>query len=317
MRSAWSLCLLMGAIVAAQPAWADDEPPVIEHTPITSATTGEQVTITARITDESEIFPPAVTYRPVGSRSTKAVNMTARKSAGKAEYFDAKLNIDSSVEYWIEVYDEFGNGPAVSGSSSRPHLIEATSPPVVERPAPRPAPKPVNTVVETQDLTPPVIVHEPIREVEGPGPYEIKATITDPSGVFAPTVYYRPDAGSSYASTGMKKDGDEYTASVDLRPPFEYWLEAYDNFGNGPAQEGGADAPYRVTLRVVELVDAAPLLPPPVDEFDAPREISKKWWLIGGAGVVGAAVITGVVYALASQPDYSAWVVTQSPTGRR
>lgn len=315
MRSAWALSLLIGVVAVSRAAWADERPPVIEHTPVASATTGGQVTIVARITDESEVFPPSVTYRAVGSGSKKVVNMVARKSAGKAEYFEAKINVDSSIEYWIEVYDEFGNGPATSGSSSRPHLIEATAPVVVERPKPAPKPEPVEKK-EEQDLAPPVIVHTPLEEVEGPAPYVVTATITDPSGVFAPTVYHRSPGDPRYASAGMEKNGDTYSASLNITPPFEYWLEAYDNFGNGPAQDGSADTPYRVKPRQVELADAAFAPLPPEDEFDAPRG-SKKWWLIGGAGVVGAAVIGGVVYALASQPDYGAWVVTQSSTRRR
>lgn len=314
MRSAWSLSLLIGVVAIAQPAWADDRPPVIKHTPIVSATSGSQVTVVAQITDESEVFQPSLTFRAVGSSSKKTVSMIARKGVGKAEYFEANINLDSSVEYWIEVYDEFGNGPATSGSPDRPHVIEAVAPVVVERAAPKP--KPVKKE-EEQDLSPPVIIHTPMAEVTGPAPYTVSATITDPSGVFAPTVYHRPVGETTYASAAMEKDADTYSASLNLTPPFEYWMEAYDNFGNGPSLNGSADAPYRVKLGRDELPAAAIAFDLPQDEFDAPREGSKKWWLVGGASVVGAAIIGGVVYALASQPDYGAWIVTQAPARRR
>lgn len=309
MRLAWLLSLLIGVAAIARPAWADDRAPVIEHTPVTTATLGEQVTIVAKVTDESEVFPPSLTYRAVGSGRNKVVNMVARQNVGQARNFEATLNIDSSVDYWIEVYDEFGNGPSRSGNSSRPHRIEATAPVVVERRAPKPAPT-VKAAVpkEEKDLEPPVITHTPLGEVEGPGPYTVTATIADPSGVFAPTVYARPAGETKYQSVGMKRDEETFSASLHLKPPFDYWLEAYDNLGNGPSVEGSADSPHRVELRGAAFA---------LDEFDAPSKSDpKKWWVIGGASVVGAAVIGSVIYAIASQPSYGAWIVTQ-PSRRR
>lgn len=322
MRQASWLTALMVICAFALPARADDlDAPVLHHTPVASGAPGRKVTIQAHVTDASEVFPPSLSYRSVGEGRWNVVNMRGNKKGS----FSAEIALNADTEYWIEVYDEYGNGPATSGSSERPHRIKAEAPVVVEHtpaPAPRPArPKPPEPA---KDETPPVINHLPVEEALAEGPIIIEATITDPSGVFAPSVYYRLPGASSYESTSMatEQTGDVFVARVKAKPPFEYWLEAYDNFGNGPSRAGSPDAPFAVKLKlpeVPELVLAEPGRPPErsADEFDAPREIDRKWWIIGGSSVVGAAIVGGVIYALTSGPDYGAYLAAHPPHRRR
>ena len=72
-RSHAVLLSLFAALAAPAVAMAEDTtPPVIRHTPLTKANKGDQVTISAVMEDESEIFAPTLYFRyPDGVASTE------------------------------------------------------------------------------------------------------------------------------------------------------------------------------------------------------------------------------------------------------
>ena len=101
------------------------------------------------------------------------------------------------------------------------------------------------------DSTPPSIAHIPAHSIAGQ-PIHVQAHITDESRIF-PQVFYR------YGSTGpfeppvdfkkVKGQKDEYEATIPYKPgPIDYYLECYDEFGNGPARAGSPESPLRVTF---------------------------------------------------------------------
>lgn len=237
-----------------------------------------------------------------------------------------------------------------------------------------------------EDLQPPRIVHTPVKRAWLGDTVTVSARMLDESEIFAPTLYFRHRGALSYASREMSARGDHYVATVEASADIEYWLEVYDEFGNGPSREGAPDKPLVIVVAerpagVAALVaEPAPALPPeegaepvvaegaapavetapavaaapssgasvvyfddlrepapvaapaPPAEFDpnAPldslvlydddflsldpqvpatpkeRPIYQEWWVIGGGAVVGAAVIAGVVWALAPEPVYRA-----------
>src|SRR5712691_11584850 len=93
---------------AAPPAVAgpvDDEPPVLNHTPITKATKGKPVTITATATDPSGVFGPILYLRKkgMGVNDYVPIKMTASKIVPgdySAEIPAALVNVDA-LEYYI------------------------------------------------------------------------------------------------------------------------------------------------------------------------------------------------------------------------
>jgi hypothetical protein len=146
---------LLALSLAAPAHAADTTPPVIEHTPLTSAAKGTRwLQVFAKITDESKFFPQ-VFYRYGPGDYQKPIDMKSVK--GEKHQFGGNVPVKDSgayVEYYIEAYDELGNGPARSGDPEKPWRVDtsggvaaapapAANPWVRTTPAPAPAPAPV------------------------------------------------------------------------------------------------------------------------------------------------------------------------------
>ena len=159
---AFSLALLVSAAARAE----DTDPPVITHTPLEKADKGKPVKITAQITDASKFFPQ-VFYKWNGARSfEKPIDM--KKARKSKDTFEATMpNKGDTLEYYIEAYDEFGNGPARSGTPESPNKVDASgaeAPAVVEnkretpaatepgKPAETPAAEPEKPKEEPKDV---------------------------------------------------------------------------------------------------------------------------------------------------------------------
>ena len=118
------------------------------------------------------------------------------------------------------------------------------------------------------DTTPPLIRHTPVLRAFKGDTVNIAADMEDESEIFAPTLYFRYPGAKTYSSIPMvKKSGNTYTASVQATADIEYWIEAYDEFGNGPTREGTPDRPHKITVteRIVSrpVVAVAPTAEPP------------------------------------------------------
>lgn len=170
--------LSLGLALAVSAARADDTaPPEIAHTPLEKAEKGKPVHIRARITDESKFFPQ-VFFRWDGAAFGKAVDMkrVTGKKVPKDQYQATIPGKGDSLEYYIEAYDEFGNGPARAGAPEAPFKVEMTEPTVAEAPAPKaePAPKDEPSVAETPKA------EEPVAAAPGPKAEEPAASEARP-----------------------------------------------------------------------------------------------------------------------------------------
>ncbi len=145
------------------------------------------------------------------------------------------------------------------------------------------------------DTTPPRITHTPPPNVPPGQPLTIEAVIEDPSGVFDPTLYYRTSAEGKFTPLGMHPgEGAKFVAIV---PPLkggelQYYVEAYDNQGNGPARTGTPTYPHRARV-------GGPAVAGTTGETGNPDEIPGvethakhgPWsYAAGGAGVVSVLV---------------------------
>jgi hypothetical protein len=139
MRSAAAAALILLLSAAAR---ADDTAaPVIDHTPVASAPRGAKfVQVFATITDESRFFPQ-VFYRYGPGEYQKPLDMKAVK--GMKSQFGANIPVKGDlVEYYVEAYDELGNGPGRSGDPDKPWRVDTSGMgPLMAQPAPAPAPK--------------------------------------------------------------------------------------------------------------------------------------------------------------------------------
>lgn len=176
------------------------------------------------------------------------------------------------------------------------------------------------------DTEPPAISHDEVKSARVGEPVVIGATITDPSGVFDPTLLYRVGGDGEFLRLPMTKvpgqgdawDEDRFEATIPgdvVSGDLEYFIEAFDEMGNGPARYADADLPVKVRV----LVGAEPLAPPP--GAAAEQGDGGAVWLV--AGVVGGglalaaatAAVVGIVFLL-RPPDVPAQVdvVINAPT---
>lgn len=149
--AAW-LAGVLGALAATPALAADTSPPTIVHVRVTQAPEGQALTIRARIEDDSEIFAPSVYVRAKGTADFDNISM--KKGVDAYEAVVPAEQVDRDLEYFIEAFDEMGNGPAREGSPEAPIVIElydpAKGPPggtVLATPPPSTAPPPPPGIV--------------------------------------------------------------------------------------------------------------------------------------------------------------------------
>lgn len=171
------------------------------------------------------------------------------------------------------------------------------------------------------DTKAPEILHVKIERTPQGEPLKIRARITDESEVFAPSVYVRSVGGGEFNNIEMTKVVDGYEATVpasQMSGPVEYFIEAFDEHGNGPARSGSPEEPTKVDVfdPATEPADTPPVLvpvppppapPPPPNAVIAPqasteiesadKPVTSKWWFWTVVGVGVAAVAAGAVVA--------------------
>ena len=116
-------------ILWSSSAFARDDlnPPQIVHEGCEFYQSGQDYIVQARFYDESAIFDPKLIYRQAGSARWE--NLMFHKLEG-TENFEAKIEakmLKGKLEYFIEVFDEYGNGPARLGSPEAPLGVKPSS----------------------------------------------------------------------------------------------------------------------------------------------------------------------------------------------
>jgi hypothetical protein len=181
------------------------------------------------------------------------------------------------------------------------------------------------------DVDPPAILHEEAKTGRLGRDLVVRATITDESGVFDPVLLYRVGADGEFLRLPMQPvegETDVYEAVVPgdvVSADVQYFIEAFDNNGNGPARFGDEALPIKVS--VLKTAEPLPDPEPPPDDGTKTAEGegegggSGLWIGLGvGAGVVlVAAVATAAAiggFLLLRPPDIPAQVdvVVTAPT---
>ncbi len=190
------------------------------------------------------------------------------------------------------------------------------------------------------DRRPPTITHTPVKTATVGVSIVIKAQIEDRSGIFAAAVYVRAAGATKYVPIQMKKTPSGFEAVIPAQRvigDLEYFVEAFDTLGNGPARRASPDAPYTVrtarpTQRQVGL--PGPVTAPPDEggradlllsdreqhreqDSDEDDSIFDRWWFWTLVGVVAAGSIatTAVLTAGSDSPSgVRIQVVAPDPT---
>lgn len=143
MRLALATVLTFAAAARA----ADDAAPVIQHTPVTFVEKDAKwIQVFARVTDQSKFYPQ-VFFRAAGGEYQRPIDMKAVK--GQLNQFGANLPVEgAAVEYYLEAYDESGNGPGRAGSPEKPFHVDVGAPVAATRPPAQTVPPPAEPVAQ-------------------------------------------------------------------------------------------------------------------------------------------------------------------------
>jgi len=117
------------------------------------------------------------------------------------------------------------------------------------------------------DSKPPTIEHQRITEAPLYEQIEFRVQINDESSIFAPSLYYRYVGEIEYRSLEMKETTRAYLARIDggeVTGDIEYFLEAFDEHGNGPARDGSPKYPIRIAVGKLTPSIPKAVLPAPV-----------------------------------------------------
>lgn len=98
----------------------DETPPVIDHTPITSADENEDIAVTATVTDDCVVVSVILFYRKRGDTAYTGITLDHEGDTYAGD-IPAEAAVYPGVEYYLYASD--GSGGAYSGSSGSPHFI--------------------------------------------------------------------------------------------------------------------------------------------------------------------------------------------------
>jgi hypothetical protein len=136
----------------------------------------------------------------------------------------------------------------------------------------------IASVQAQEDRRPPKIVHQIIRKAEKDSSLEISARIYDQSGIFEPKVYYRRFGQDNYRTAPMTKRAGLYRATIPasvVTQKIAYFIEAFDENGNGPARHGSPHTPH-VIEKIIEQTTPKRTSAYPSDVLRSKDDTSRK-----------------------------------------
>ena len=234
----------------AQAVTDDGEAPQLTHQAAASGTRGKPLTIAAHATDANGVFGPVLYVRKkgMGAGDYIPIRMAASKIVPGDYSADvpAALTSVDGLEYYIEAWDLAGNGPARVGSADLPLAVGVDEEKKIVAPV-----APTNVTIRPKGA-PPAITHAAVTQALKGKPVEINARLVGDTGVQGATVMFRRAGEKEYKALPMGNIGaDDYTATIPAAmttSDLEYYVEAFDQYGNGPARSGAPNVPYTMKL---------------------------------------------------------------------
>lgn len=176
---------------------------------------------------------------------------------------------------------------------------------------------PASAAQVTRDVTAPRVLHEVVRTATLGTNIDIAVRFEDQSQIFEPKLYFRRVGEDTFNAIDLIVRGNgtwvgTIPASLVTRD-LEYFLEAFDVLGNGPAWHGTQERPH--FIKVVNQAVAEPPkqihteqsgmgqaagpmdsheLPPPVVERKS-ESVATKWWFWTIVVAVAAGATVGVL----------------------
>ena len=283
-----------GQMPALEPQGAPDdgEPPQLTHQLVAAGVRGKPLTIAAHAIDANGVFGPILSLRKkgLGAGDYVPIKMVPSKIVPgdySVDVSSALTNVDA-LEYYIEAWDIAGNGPARAGSPDQPIVVTLEE---EKKVAATPA-LPTMVTIKPKGA-PPAITHAALTQALKGKSVEINARLVGDTGVQGAAVMFRHAGEKEYRALPMGNiGGDDYTATIPAAmttSDLEYYVEAFDQYGNGPARSGAPNVPY--ALRVMDPAPAAVAVPAPVSSGSRKRTLDddEGSQTIIGLGIDGGA----------------------------
>jgi hypothetical protein len=120
-----TLCALVLQISSAHaaPGARDVTPPRVLHEIVRTASLGNNIDILVRFEDQSQIFEPKLYFRRVGEDLFNAIDLIVRGNGTWVGTIPGSV-VTRDLEYFLEAFDVFGNGPSWHGTQEHPHFIK-------------------------------------------------------------------------------------------------------------------------------------------------------------------------------------------------
>src|SRR2546422_7872429 len=251
-----------GQMPALEPQGAPDdgEPPQLTHQLVAAGIRGKPLTIAAHAIDANGVFGPILSVRKqgLGAGDYVPIKMVPSKIVPgdySVDVSSALTNVDA-LEYYIEAWDIAGNGPSRAGSPDQPIVVTLEE---EKKVAATPA-LPTMVTIKPKGA-PPAITHAALTQALKGKPVEINARLVGDTGVQGAVVMFRHAGDKEYKALPMGNiGGDDYTATIPAAmttSDLEYYVEAFDQYGNGPARSGAPNVPY-----ALRIMDPAPVAVP-------------------------------------------------------
>src|SRR3954470_3703219 len=268
----------------------DGEAPQISHQGAAPGVRGKPLALTAHASDANGVFGPVLYFRKkgMGANDYVPIKMVPSKivPGDYAVEVPAALTNVEAVEYYFEAWDMAGNGPARVGSAEAPLSVAVEEEKKIVAPT-----APTNVTIKPRG-NPPAITHAAVTQALKGKPVEINARLVGDSGVQGATVLFRHAGENDYKALPMGNiGGNDFTATTPASmatSDIEYYVEAFDKNGNGPARSGAPNVPYAMKLTDPAAVAAAQV-PPPSASRKVLEEESEHSDTIIGLGVDGGA----------------------------
>ena len=283
-----------GQMPALEPQGAPDdgEPPQLTHQLVAAGIRGKPLTIAAHAIDANGVFGPILSVRKkgLGAGDYVPIKMVPSKIVPgdySVDVSSALTNVDA-LEYYIEAWDIAGNGPSRVGSPDQPIMVTLEEEKKVAA-----TPALPTTVTIRPKGAPPAITHAALTQALKGKSVEINARLVGDTGVQGAAVMFRHAGEKEYKALPMGNiGGDDYTATIPAAmttSDLEYYVEAFDQYGNGPARSGAPNVPY--ALRVMDPAPAAVAVPAPVSSGSRKRTLDddEGSQTIIGLGIDGGA----------------------------
>src|SRR4051812_5314263 len=127
------------------------------------------------------------------------------------------------------------------------------------------------TTARADDNKPPAI--SDVKASVAKGKVNVEARITDETGVLSATVHHRAPGGKVEDTPLQKNDYDDvFKASFSGSGDTEYWIDASDLLGNGPATYGSANKAFAVSGKAAKGGGTAVAAKEPAPKEEKPKK---------------------------------------------